>query len=72
MMLGGGPKKGNSRATPLHNIKYKNEAANRWEYTNDNVKIQGSRVLLVQMAVHWFNPLLQAHYRQQNLMNGEL
>jgi hypothetical protein len=26
MMLGGGPTEGNSRATPLHNIKYKNEA----------------------------------------------
>jgi hypothetical protein len=36
--------------------------------------IQESTVLLVEVAVHWFNPLLQAHYRQQelNLMNVEL
>jgi len=36
--------------------------------------IQGSSVLVVEMTVHWFNPLLQAHYRQQKLnhMNVEL
>jgi len=37
MMLDGGPTEGNSRATPLHTIKYKNEVK-RWQYTNDTIQ----------------------------------
>jgi hypothetical protein len=37
MMLGGGLTEGNSRATPLHIMKYKYEA-NRWQYTNDLIQ----------------------------------